>query len=137
MRRRRGPNNAQAPGLQFRRRGILIRTMQNAVQEELADYRRMERICLEQAERSVLPESRRTMLIMAERYRTAANKLEQDAVYLTPYASQRGILGSRTRLGRCISYIKSLLDRSPAITWPSSPAWCSSRCVRCWRCFRR
>ena len=27
--------------------------------------------------------------------------------------------------------------RSPAITWPSSPASCSSRCGRCWRCFPR
>ena len=27
--------------------------------------------------------------------------------------------------------------RSPAITWPSSPASCSLRCGRCWRCSRR
>jgi competence protein ComEC len=30
-----------------------------------------------------------------------------------------------------------MCSRSPAITWPSSPASCSSRCGRCWRCFPR
>jgi hypothetical protein len=90
---------------------------------------RFERLCLELADDSTMPEERAGLLEMAGNYRDEAARL----LWLAPSASRSRILGSRSLLGRCISYLKSLLDRSPAITWRSSPAWCSLQSARCLR----
>ena len=48
---------------------------------EIGDYRRLERICLQMAEQSAMPELRTAMLIMAERYLVAANALERGGLF--------------------------------------------------------
>ena len=42
------------------------------IASELNDYRRLERVCRDWAESATMPEERRVMLTMAERYAAAA-----------------------------------------------------------------
>jgi hypothetical protein len=65
-----------------------MRAMRTALREEMDDYRRLERVCREVAERAVLPETRRTLLVMAERYRTAAAAIEQSSRFANTVPTQ-------------------------------------------------
>ncbi|WP_461332262.1 hypothetical protein [Bradyrhizobium embrapense] len=56
---------------------------------ELDDYRWLERVCRQDAERAILPESRRTLLFMADQYRAA---IEQATCYRDCYPNPCGAL---------------------------------------------
>jgi hypothetical protein len=80
--------------------GSLIRPM-----GELADYRRLERVCREDAERAVLLETRHALLVMAERYRVAADAIEfgpnlgpEPAITGLNKPDSAGMVRCRTRL---------------------------------------
>ncbi|MCK1337304.1 hypothetical protein IVB38_15015 [Bradyrhizobium sp. 38] len=87
--------------------------------DELA---RMERICLDLAAGAAMPEERAGLEFMAGCYRAEAVSLAARF----PCASHQEKAGSKSNVARCISYIKSLLDRSPVTTWPSLPVPCSA-----------
>jgi hypothetical protein len=91
-------------------------------QQDMDDLARMERICLDLAAGADMPEERAALEFMANCYRAEASCLQS----CFPPASRWKFLGSNGTRRRCISYIKSLLDRSPVTTWPSLPVSCSA-----------
>jgi hypothetical protein len=96
------------------------------MRNRVSECRAWERLCREQAARADTGLARQGLEKAAELCRLQAEAFE------CCFPSVLN-LGSKIGLRYWSAFIKFLLDLFPAITWRSSPAWCSSRCARCWR----